>query len=272
MSWYRIRLVAGQAVTEQLRDRVIFVLVAASMLLVLAALVAGPLSAGEDVKVVKDLGLALAELCGAFLAVVLGGGLIVREADRRTIVSVLSKSLPRWEFVIGKYVGVVLVILTSVVLMGSLLYLVLGVLGWHAPPGGPDTLRPAVIDPALILALLMIAAELAMLAAVAVLFSVFSSSPLLSMVLTTGVFIAGQLSGDLRSFRDVAEVPGWVAGPVAFLGWVLPDFASFDVKAQVVHGTAPPANTIVLGLAYALLYSTALVAAAAALFSRREFR
>jgi ABC-type transport system involved in multi-copper enzyme maturation permease subunit len=258
MTAHRIFLVAWHAFVEHSRARMFYGLGMFILLLAAAALVADPLSAGEGIKIVKDLGLALVELSGALMAVVVGVGLIAREADRRTILSLLAKPLPRWEFIVGKYAGLVMTIVASVALMGAALLAVLACMG------GAD-LR-------LTIALAMIAGELALLTAVAVFFSVFSSSALVSVVLTIGVFVAGQLSPDLRSFGSVADVPAGVSSAMALIGWVLPDFSSFDVKAQVVHGEPIARGVVALTLVYGALYATGLIAGTVALFARREFR
>ena len=258
MTTRRIGLVASQTFVEHTRRRVFYAFGVPVLVLAATAFLVGPLSAGEEVKIVKDLGLAIAEFFGALMAVVVGGGLIAHEVDRRSILSLLAKPLARWEFVAGKYAGLVLAITTSVALMGIALFIVL------AFTGG--------VDVRLIVALVMIAGELALLAAVAVFFSAFSSSPLMSIVLTVGVFVAGQLSADLRSIGNTGEFPAWTASVIALVGWALPDFSSFDIKAQVVRGEPISPGIVPLTLAYGALYATALIAGAVAAFTRREFR
>jgi Cu-processing system permease protein len=258
MSGRRIALVAGHVVGAHVRGRVVYAVIGFAFLLAATALVVPPLSAGEDVKIVKDLGLALTELFGAFVAVLVGVGLIARETDRRSILSLLSKPLPRWEFVVGEYAGLVLTVTAVIALSGTTLLAVLAVTGGF--------------DVQLTVALLMIAGEIALLGAVALFFSTFSSSAPVAIALTVGVFIAGQLSPDLRAFGKVADIPAWASTPVTGLGWILPDFSSFDVKAQVVHGQSIGRRVVMLTLTYGALYVTALIAGAVALFSRREFR
>ena len=258
MTFRRIALVAWHAFVESAQARIFYGVAIFVLLLVATALVAGPLSAGEDVKIVKDVGLALVEVAGVLMAVIMGVGVIARETDRRSILSLLAKPLPRWEFIVGTYAGLVMTIVASVAMMGT------GLLTVLAFTGGAD-LRLTV-------ALSMIAGELALLVAVAVFFSVFSSSALVSVVLTVGVFVAGQLSADLRSFGSIGDVPAWVASAMALVGWALPDFSGFDIKAQVVHGEPVGREAVTLTLAYGALYATGLIAGAVALFSRREFR
>ena len=99
----RIRLVAWHVFKESVRDRVLYSIVAFAVLLVAASLLIGQITAGQDVKIIKDLGLATIELAGVLMTVFIGVGLVLDEIDRRSIYSLLAKPLPRWEFIVGKY-------------------------------------------------------------------------------------------------------------------------------------------------------------------------
>jgi ABC-2 type transport system ATP-binding protein len=268
----RVRLVAWHVFKESVRDRVLYGIGAFALLLLAVSLVVGQLSAGEDIKIVKDLGLATVEIAGVLMAAFVGVGLVSREIDRRSIQSLLAKPLRRGEFIIGKYAGMVLTIVVNVAAMGAALYLVLALLHLQAMPVERQAWEAPALDPMICLALLMIAAELALLTGVALFFSTFSSSALLAGAFTLGVFVAGVLSADLRGFGDLLDVPAALARVVAVVGWILPAFSAFDVKAQVVHGLALPPGYVVLTLTYAAAYVLALLTAAVALFSRREFR
>jgi ABC-type transport system involved in multi-copper enzyme maturation permease subunit len=272
MTLRRIRLVAWHVFKESVRDRVLYGIAAFAVLLVAASLLIGQITAGEDVKIIKDLGLATIELAGVLMTVFIGVGLVAREIDRRSIFALLAKPLPRWEFVTGKYCGLVLTILVNVAAMAAALYLVLAMLDWRALPTERAAWDAPATDPRLLIAVLMIAAEMALLTAVALFFSTFSSSALLSVVFTVGLLLAGWLSTDLRRFGDIVEVSPAVASLVSAIGWIVPAFSAFDVKAQIVHGLPLPAGFVWYTLAYAALYVTAVLAASVALFSRREFK
>lgn len=268
----RIALVAWHVFKESVRDRVLYGIGVFAILLVIVSLVVGQLSAGEDVKIVKDLGLAVIEAAGALMAVFIGVGLIAREIERRSIFSLLAKPLPRWEFVTGKYFGLVLTVLVNVAAMTAALYVVLGYMDWHALPVERRAWDAPAMDPRLFIAVVMIAAELALLTAVALFFSTFSSSALLSVVFTAGIFLTGCFSSDLRGFGDTVDVAPAVAMLVSAIGWIVPAFSAFDVKAQVVHGLALPSGFVAFTLSYAALYIVALLVASVTVFSRREFR
>jgi ABC-type transport system involved in multi-copper enzyme maturation permease subunit len=268
----RIALVAWHVFKEGVRDRVLYAIAAFALLLVATSLLIGEITAGEDVKIIKDFGLATIEVAGILMTIFVGVGLVSREIDRRSILALLAKPLPRWEFIVGKYLGLVLTILVNVVAMAAALYLMLAYLEWRALPIERQAWPAPATDPRLMLAIGMIAAELALLTAVALFFSTFSSSALLSIVLTVGIFLAGLLSADLRHFGDIVEVPRATAMFVAAIGWIVPAFSAFDIKAQVVHGVALPAGFVVYTLVYAVAYIGAILAASITLFARREFK
>jgi ABC-type transport system involved in multi-copper enzyme maturation permease subunit len=272
MSARRIGLVARHVFKESVRDRVLYAIGAFALLLVAASILIAQISAGQDVKIIKDLGLATIELAGIVMSVFVGIGLVSREIDRRSIFAVLSKPLPRWEFVVGKYAGLVLTIVVNVAAMTAALYLMLAYLHWSATPAVRASWDAPAMDARLLIAVMLIVGELALLTAVALLFSTFSSSALLSLVFTLGVFVAGMFSEDLRHFGDIMDVSPVVGRVVATIGWILPSFSAFDVKAQVVHALPVSAAFVAYTLAYAVLYVAAVLVAAVFLFSRREFR
>jgi Cu-processing system permease protein len=254
------------------RDRVLYAIAAFAVVLVAATLLIGQITAGQDVKIIKDLGLATIELAGLLMTVFIGVGLVAREIERRSIFSLLSKPLPRRDFIIGKYAGLVLTIAVNVALMAAALYLVLAFLDWRALPAERRAWDAPALDPRLLVSVLMIAFELALLTAVALFFSTFSSSALLSIVFTVGLYVAGTFAEDLRHFPDIVDVSPAVGTAVATIGWVVPSFSAFDVKAQVVHGVSVPAKFVLFTLGYAVLYIGALVVASVTVFARREFK
>jgi len=267
----RIALVARHVFKENVRDRVLYSIVGFALLLVAASLLLGQITAGQDVKIIKDLGLATIELAAIVMTVFIGVGLVAREIDRRSIYSLLAKPLPRWEFIVGKYAGLVLTVTVNIVMMAAALYLLLVYFQWSSPEvvrRGWDT---SATDPRLFVAVGMIVLEMALLTAVALLFSAFSSSALWSIVFTVGVLIAGIESQDLRHFGDIVDAPVG-ASIVSAIGWVVPAFSAFDLKSDVVHGQPISFGYVAYTALYALAYAAAAVGGAIAIFSRREFK
>jgi ABC-type transport system involved in multi-copper enzyme maturation permease subunit len=272
MTARRLRLVAWHVFKESVRDRVLYAIAGFAVLLVGASLLIGELSAGQDIKIIKDLGLATIELAGVLMAVFIGVGLVSREIDRRSVFALLAKPLPRWEFIVGKYLGLVLTLAVNVWAMAAALFAVLAVLEWTSPANVIASWQVPAVDPRLAIQIVLTTAELALVTAVALFFSTFSSSALLSAAFTLGVFVAGLASADLRAFGEAVVAP--TVGPVvSFMGWVVPAFSLFDAKTRVVHGQpigGPVA--VLLTLAYAAAYVGLLLSGAVAVFSRREFK
>jgi ABC-type transport system involved in multi-copper enzyme maturation permease subunit len=265
-----IVLVARHVFKDSVRDKVLYSIVAFAILLMATSFLIGQLTAGQDLKIIKDLGLAAMSLFGLFIAIFIGIGLVAREIDRRSIYAVLAKPVRRAEFVIGKYCGLVATLAVNLAVMAIAYYAVLAYMG-HTLPDSALKAGPPPTDPRLLLAIVMIGGELALVTAVALFCSTFSSSALLSAALTAGVWVAGQFGGDLKNLDEVVS-----SRAAAMLGralyYILPNFAAFDVKAQVVHGVPVPAGYLLVTLGYGVVYIALLVVGSVWVFSRRDFK
>src|SRR5215475_15341057 len=102
------RCVAAAVFRESVRDRVFYNLVLFAVLLVGASILIGQLTAGQDVKIIKDLGLAATSIFGLFIAIFVGINLLSKEVDRRSVYPLLAKPVSRAQFIAGKYAGLVL--------------------------------------------------------------------------------------------------------------------------------------------------------------------
>jgi ABC-type transport system involved in multi-copper enzyme maturation permease subunit len=265
-----LRWIAVSVFRESVRDKVLYNLVAFAILMMAASYLLGELTAGQDVKIIKDLGLSAMAVFGLFIAVFIGIGLVSKEVERRSIYSLLSKPVSRSEIVLGKYAGLVLTLAVNLAIMTVAFYLVLGYEQWTLDPLVRRTAVVPAIDPALLRAILLIFVQLMMVTATALFFSTFST-PLLSAALTFGVYVAGYFSSDLRDLEQVlnSRVAGWIARGLYYL---LPNFAPFDVTAQVVHGLRVDGGYLAVTIASGAAYIAALLVASVAIFSRRDFR
>ena len=112
-----ISAVAVNVFKESVRDRVPYNLALFAVLLIGASYLLGQLTAGQDVKIIKDLGLAATTVFGLFIAIFIGIGLVSKEVERRSIYSLLAKPISRPQFILGKYAGLVLTLGTNVAVM-----------------------------------------------------------------------------------------------------------------------------------------------------------
>jgi ABC-type transport system involved in multi-copper enzyme maturation permease subunit len=266
-----IALVALHVFRDSVRDKVLYSIVAFAVLLMAASYLIGQLTAGQDIKIIKDLGLAAMSLFGLFIAVFIGIGLIAREIERRSVYAVLAKPVRRYEFIVGKYFGLVGTLLLNLAVMALAYYAVLAYMQWTLPEFAVKALPSPPIDPRLLLAIGMIACELSLVTALALFWSTFSSSALLSAAFTIGMYLAGQFGADLKNLDQVVESPAAAAVGRA-LYYLLPNFAAFDIKAQVVHALPVEPADLAITVGYAILYITMLLVASVMIFSRRDFK
>ena len=262
--------VAVNVFKESVRDKVLYNLVFFAVLLIGTSYLLGQLTAGQDVKIIKDLGLAATSTFGLFIAVFIGVGLVWKEVERRSIYSLLAKPIRRRDFILGKYLGLVLTLAVNVAVMAAALYAVLACLAWLTPAELARGWDAPATDPAMLTAIGLIFLQLMLVTALALFFSTFSG-PLVSAALTFGLFVIGHFNADLRNFEQVVD-----SAPVAWLAralyYVLPNLAPFDIKAQVVHGLPVAPGYVALTAAYAAVYIAVLLVAATWIFGRKDFK
>src|SRR4051812_26418741 len=187
--------IAVNVFRESVRDKVLYNLVLFAILLIGASLLIGELTAGQDVKIIKDLGLTATSIFGLFIAVFIGIGLVSKEVERRSIYSLLAKPIRRSQLVIGKYIGLALTLAVNIAIMAAAQYAVLAYMAWGAPENVVRSWDAPPLDPALLVAIVLILVELMLVTAIAVFFSTFST-PMLSAALTFALFVVGHFSAD----------------------------------------------------------------------------
>ena len=240
------------------------------MLLIAASYLIGQLTAGQDVKIIKDLGLGATQLFGLFIAVFIGIGLVSKEVERRSIYSLLSKPVRRHELILGKYAGLVLTLAVNIAVMAVALYAVLGYMAWVEGDEFRQSWEAPATDPAMLWAIFLVFVQLMLVTAIALFFSTFSS-PILSAVLTFGLFVVGHFNADLRNFQNVVDSRA-AAYLARALYYLLPNLEPFNIRAEVVHAQPVSLGYVAWTTGYAVTYIGALLLATMFIFSRRDFK
>jgi len=251
--------IAYNTYREAVRDKVLYNLIVFALLIVGSALLFGQISISIERIVLINMGLSAISIFGIVISIFIGIGLVWKEIDRRTLYTVLAHPVRRWEFIFGKYLGLVGTLTFNALLMAlgffaALLYL------------SRSFTRP---DLYLLVALYFILLQFMMMTAVAMLYSTYSS-PLMSSIFAFSTFVIGSFSEDLHNFAASAHGPAkWVMTGVAY---IIPNFSSLNVISQVAHGTAVQASLVLHNTVYAFTYSLVLVLCAAAVFENRNFK
>jgi ABC-type transport system involved in multi-copper enzyme maturation permease subunit len=250
--------IAKNTFREAVRDRILYNLIVFVLLITASAIFLGELTAGQEVKVIVDLGLSAMLIFGAFISIFVGVSLVWKEIEKRTIYSIFSKPVARGEFIVGKYLGLCLTLLVNVAVMG------LGVTLAILYVGGGSL--AATIWPAILLIYL----ELTVLTGVAIMFSSFST-PALSALLTFFVFVIGHFSAALKS---VASELGSAGAEYFFTGlyYIFPNFSHFSFIAETANGISVPPSMLWGAVLLAVIYDVVLVTITVMVFSRRNFK
>jgi ABC-type transport system involved in multi-copper enzyme maturation permease subunit len=255
-----IRAVAANTFREAVRDRVLYNLVLFALLMMGAAILVGQISIGIEQDVIISLGLSAISVIGIFIAMFLGVALVSKEMDKRTLYALLAKPVQRWEFLLGKFFGLVMTLTVNTAAMAAGLYAAL----WSVK-------HPlAKSDAYILVAVYLILLKLALIVALALLFSCFTT-PFLAILFIAGLYVAGLFAADLRRVQGVNLDPSALE-LMRGISYLLPNFQNFDVMAAVVHGRGVPGAFVGQATLYAIVYIAIILTGAAIVFSRRNLK
>jgi len=216
------------------------------LLLVASAPLFGQISIGLERLILVNVGLSSISLFGVIIAILVGIGLVSKEIEKKTLYTILSRPVRRWEFIVGKYFGLLLTLVVNAALMtvGFYIALLVTARGLHKT------------DTYLLIAIYFIVLQFMMMVALTLLFS--------------SLFAIGTFAEDLKNFAALSHgAIKWLTTAVAY---IVPNFASLNVIAQTAHDQPVSGGLILFNTLYALLYSAAVTAGAVLIFERRNLK
>lgn len=259
MNVQRIWVIAQNVFREVIRDRILYLIAFFAIILIVVSLLLPQVAANTQDKILLDVGMAGIAVAGLVTAIFVGTGLINKEIEKRTVFVLIAKPISRVEFIVGKHLGLTAVL---AVLITAMTVIYFGVLSFHQvtyPMGS------------LVIASFYTLLELSVVTAIALLFGVFTSS-LLSTLLTFAMYIMGHLSPDLVELAKLAENPA-LEQLTENLYLVLPDLSRLNLRNAAVYGSElmPSPTELLSSGVYAIAYTILLLTIANLIFSRRQF-
>lgn len=306
----RISVIAMNAYREAVRARVLYGLLAFALAACGYAVIVASLSLDQQARVVSDVGSASISLCAVLVAIVLGATSLYRELELKTIFPILARPLFRHEYLVGKYLGIVLTLAVFIAIDGAVvlgilagetgasaamlataataLLAILGVLLWKMPRKRVQVVVPwslvvfatmaILAAPAgqnrqlVVASCVLTLSEAAIVTAIATLFSSFSS-PFLTAVFTLSLFLIGR-SADTLAHLPAREVGTTVKASASVLARIVPNLQVYVPARPILLGQVPEISTwslVARGAAQSLGYSVVTLAVAALIFRRRDF-
>jgi ABC-type transport system involved in multi-copper enzyme maturation permease subunit len=255
----RIAYIASNTFREAVRDRVLYNLIAFALLLSGAAILVGQISIEIEKLVVINLGLTAVSLFGVVIAIFIGIGLVSKEIEKRTLYTVLSRPVRRWEFIVGKFFGLAGTLVVNTFFMAVGVFAALFYVS-H---------KFVRADALILVALYFIVLQFLIVCALALLFSSFSS-PLLSAVFAFSLFVIGSFAEDLRNFAALAHgLSRWLATGAAYL---VPNFSAFNVITSIAHEQPVAGQLILQNTLYAAFYAIMALCGAVLIFEYRDLK
>jgi len=243
---------------EAIRDRVLYNLILFVLLLVASAPLFGQISIGMERLILVNVGLSSISLFGVIIAIFIGIGLVSKEIEKKTLYTILSRPVRRWEFIVGKYMGLIMTLVVNTALMTAGFYIALMITnGLHKT------------DSLLLVAIYFTVLQFLIVTALTVLFSTFSS-PIFSAIFAFALFVIGTFAEDLKNFAAISKGAAKLLATAA--AYLMPNFASLNVIAQTAHDQGIGGRLILFNTLYAMLYSASAVAAAVLIFERRNLK
>jgi ABC-type transport system involved in multi-copper enzyme maturation permease subunit len=257
ISLIRIWAVASNTFREVMRDRILFTLLFYTVIMLAAWQLLPELAGAAQDKIIADVGAASASILGVVVAIFVGTNLINKEIEKRTVFVLVTKPINSAEFIFGKHLGLAAVLAVLVTGMTAIYLLFLSI----------SHVNYQLYS--LLLTALFLFLELCLITAAALLFGVFTSS-ILATLLTFSLYLVGHLSEGMVKLANITRNPDFQK-LTDNLYLILPDLSRLDLKNNAVYGITPQADILFHNAGYAIAYTTTLLIIATVIFSRRQF-
>lgn len=265
-------VIARSTFGELIRKRIgLYVLFSAIVFIILSQLFASlsmqsSITAGSarsgsvEVTVIKSMAFGIIVIGGLILSIFLSFDLVPSDVDKKTIYTILSKPVHRWQYVLGKYFGTCLALVMNVAFMGiALLVLVFAKTGFFQWP--------------ILAGVLLLLIQFLVLAGIAVVLSLIVSRNI-NVALCFAFYIMGTVS---EFWQDIAKTT-----PVFYIRWLgdflhlaIPNFYNFNLTNSLIHleqwrQIPNPGRDVGLAVVYGALWIVGLMVLASSIFSRKE--
>ncbi len=251
--------IALNSYRETIRNKVVGSLVVFSLLVMGIGTLMGEMSLHHEVRVATNVGLFMTTLLGVVMGIYASITLLHTEFERRTIYTLLSKPVHRWQFLVGKLLGVAALCFTVVLILG----LVSAALVLQQ--GG-------TLNPVFGMALLMAFLQAVIVASLSIFFATFTGS-LLAGVCAFGVFVAGSMMSQIEiAISFFKEISPTLVPLIQALTFILPNLEALSLTEELTYGTVVPLSYGATAIWYSFSYIAITMLVAIALFGRREIQ
>jgi ABC-type transport system involved in multi-copper enzyme maturation permease subunit len=254
-----IMAIARQTLEDMLRRKILLILLIVAIGMIALGPSVGFLSPRESSVVLRSLGLAVILIAGLLITILAGIQVIPTEIERRTIYTVLSKPVQRFEFILGKFMGGLFTVFVMITAMGIVF---LGVLYFNE--------NPHHLAPDMVKGVMLTFFQMMLLGAMSIFFSTFAT-PVVNFFMSFAIFMVGNMSSVTDSLLSNKNPATKILANI--LHFLLPNFGNFNLQNKLIHPEVKISNEgvfIFQNIVYSVIYSAVLLILAILVFDRRE--
>lgn len=251
----RIIAVAINTFRESVRDKILYVLLFFAAVSIFGSKALGWISVGQDIKIVKDITLASTDVFGVLIAIFVGTSLLYKEIDKRTLYTILSQPMHRYEFVLGKYFGLMallMVVLMVMTLVSSVYVYFLG----------------GALDATFFISIYLVYVKLMLLTAIALLLSSMSS-PIMGAIILFTVYVFGHATGVFLELPPQFNGT-WTKEFLEIAYYVVPNLNTFNIRDLAANEEAVSFVYLLWATLYGFCYTVVFLLLAALAFEGKD--
>ncbi len=253
----RILSIASITLKEALRDRILYTIVFFSFFMISLSLILDEITVGQQTKIIKDFGLSMMSIFGAMLSIFVGINLLYKEMEKRTVYNILSKPVKRYEFIIGKYAGLILTLAIIEFSMGVILIMM-------------DSFFEGLKSISIAKAAFFTYMEVCIITAIAIFFSSFST-PILSGIFTFSLYVIGHFLNTLMEISHEIK-SGFVKLLILFFYYFLPNLENFNLRSVIVYDLKISPDYYLFVFTYGLIYIVVFLFSSCIIFEKRDLK
>lgn len=244
---------------ENIRNKIFYVLILFGVIILASSLLFGVLGGEQELRMIVDLGLSSIEILGLLTAIYSSVTLILEEMETKTVYLIISRPIKRYQYLLGRYLGVASAVGISIVIMAGGHLLLLWLKGWH-------------FEIVYLVSLILIFEKILIVSALSLFFSLFSTSVVSSISFTFFFWILGHFLQEMKFlFMKLSQsLPFSLKGVYWFLYYLIPNFQYFNLRDQLL-GQNYNLEVLLWSFVYGITYSAACLVLSTLLFSRKEF-
>jgi ABC-type transport system involved in multi-copper enzyme maturation permease subunit len=252
----KIRAVALNTFKEAIRDRILYLLLFFAVVSLILSKLLSLLTVGDKTKIIMDVGLSSISIFGVLMAILMGTGLVYKEIDKKTVYTLLSKPINRNQFILGKFLGLIITLFIMLSVMTAIFIIII-------------LLHSGTISWKFFASLGFVFLELCLITSVALFFSCFST-PILSSIFSLSFYLIGHLSWGMETLIKKIN-PGITKTLIQVLYTLLPDLENFNFRTEVVHNLPISPKIFLFSFFYGITYTFFILMLSMLVFRKRDF-